>query len=179
LAGSDSINGGNGHDSIYGGPGQDSLFGGAGQDGLFGGIGSADTLNGGSGVDRLLLESTLFGGNIVPIDTPASLAGDAALYFYNSFGDIGPAVFTNGSWADPEIEQLDETLEDLHFEEPNGQLLTSAPSSRLEFGRIGNFVSGENADAYIFDNDIKLSNKFFAANPILVDATIDQFVRNQ
>jgi Ca2+-binding RTX toxin-like protein len=57
LAGNDKIYGNAGNDRIYGGTGRDKLFGGSGNDTFFSKDRFKDTVNGGSGRDRVRLDS--------------------------------------------------------------------------------------------------------------------------
>lgn len=133
--GNDELHGSGGNDSLYGGADNDALFGGSGNDGLYGGGStSPDTLTGGTGADRLLVQST---DRILD-----EASEDAKITFVN-----GPkrtrkiagkdVTFQKGSWLNDEIELIDAALATLHARTRNTGLLETATGQSYVFTRLG------------------------------------------
>ena len=136
FEGADRIFGGRDNDRLYGHQGADFLSGGDGNDGLFGGQNSeADSLTGGGGSDRFLVQGS------------------------DSVGDRGSTdsvlVFENETdqWTDAEIEVLDNGFQALHDRITDGTLLRdSVDSGDLTFYKYQSLgaAAGINAFGYSF-----------------------------
>jgi len=154
--GDDTLRGGDGNDVIYGGFGFDKLFGEAGDDGLFVGTfeGETERAAGGEGVDRILdvFNADGLGGSFVDADATGNgprNTEDAYVQFFDS----------GKNWTNAEVEQVDVTLNYLHFRRPNAALLfntqlSAQGVSTIRFNREAGDITNEALGRTIDDHDL-------------------------
>lgn len=153
-AGNDNIYGNDGHDTLYGRSGNDYLSGGSGDDGLYGGLGS-DDLRGGTGDDRFLVLNDVpiqFLGITIGMTTADDILdrnnNDAKINFRHGEGQT--FNFSGGRWSEvaggtftqDEIQDVDESLEDLHRKTGNTKLLKRKNGDQITIQRLGAQTDG-------------------------------------
>jgi Ca2+-binding RTX toxin-like protein len=131
----ENATGGDGNDTLYGNEYRNRLTGGRGNDGLFGGGVVLDTLTGGDGADRFLVQGA---------ETTDATSVDATITFVNGEAQtsgligFGAINFAAGQWTHEEIVKIDVALGNLHAHTGNTRLLKRADGvTGMTFERIG------------------------------------------
>jgi Ca2+-binding RTX toxin-like protein len=132
--GADFLNGGSGLDMLYGGDGSDALMGGAGDD--------LDQLIGGNDADRFLEWSgSPSGSSEYRVDYSSKdaviYARDAEMQLVVLASNVGETVFSAGTWAEAEVEALDEAFRQIQDRTGNTVLLKTNARGALSFFRAG------------------------------------------
>jgi Ca2+-binding RTX toxin-like protein len=158
-AGNDILRGGNHDDNLYGGAGKDELFGDAGHDGLFGGRGSeADSLTGGSGMDRFLdnlyVDWNTLGWKRTDKALDYAALVDARLDLYDTYRTYNvnhshnnyPArtSFGEGKWTDAEVQSVDASMGVMHRAAGgNTMILRRGGVFDTNLWRLGPIIGGD------------------------------------